>query len=107
MRHSCAGRMQHCGCDGSGGVRERAGAPMVPDITFERTLVNTLSDDVEGRLVRADGHLVAVLVRLDGEEHGNLRGRWLLEAGFGPCSRDPCQVFGTLDAATDWVCAEH
>ena len=77
------------------------------EVAFERTLVNTLSDDVEGQLVRADGHLVAVLVRLDAEHHGPARGHWHLEAGFGPCAFDSAQVFHTLEAAKDWVRGQH
>ncbi len=80
---------------------------MSQEVVFERTLVNTLSDDVEGKLVRADGHLVAVLVRMDAVEHGDLRGRWLLEAGFGPCAYEMFQVFRTLDAAEEWVRVRH
>ncbi len=76
-------------------------------ITFERTLVNTLSDDAESQLVRADNNLVAVLVRMDGEEHDDLRGYWLLEAGFGPCAHNRFQVFRTLDDAAKWVRAAH
>ena len=76
-------------------------------ITFERTFVNTLSNDAEGQLVRANDRLVAVLVRMDGEEHGDLRGHWLLEAGFGPCARDRFQVFPTFDDAANWVRAAH
>ena len=50
---------------------------------------------------------MAVLVRLDGKEHGDLRGRWLLEAGFGPCAQEPRPMFGTLEEAAEWVRGEH
>ena len=46
-----------------------------------------------GYLVMVDRQLAAVLVRLDGEEHGDdLRGKWFLEAGFGRChqTNPPC-----------------
>jgi hypothetical protein len=65
--------------------------------------VNTGSSDTEGRLVLADAHLVAVLVRLDGEEHGSVRGSWLLEAGFGPCHATPQDAFRTLTDAGRWI----
>ena len=65
--------------------------------------VATGSDDEEGILVQADGRLVAVLVRLSGEEHGDLRGAWFLEAGFGRCDAANPPVFPSLDAAQDWI----
>jgi hypothetical protein len=65
--------------------------------------VNTGSRDTEGRLVLVDAHLVAVLVRLDGEEHGLLRGSWLLEAGFGPCDATAQGAFRTLLDAEIWL----
>jgi hypothetical protein len=69
-------------------------------------LVNTGSSDTEGRLVLANAHLVAVLVRLDGEEHGSLRGSWLLEAGFGPCHATAQDAFRTLRDAGTWIQAQ-
>ena len=68
--------------------------------------VNTDSSDTEGRLVLADAHLVAVLVRLDGEEHGSCRGSWLLEAGFGPCHATVQDAFRTLRDAGNWIQAQ-
>jgi hypothetical protein len=65
--------------------------------------VATGSDDEEGVLVQADGRLVAVLVRLSGEEHGGLKGAWFLEAGFGACAAVNPPVFPSLDAAQDWI----
>lgn len=68
--------------------------------------VNTGSRDTDGRLVLADAHLVAVLVRLEGEEHGSLRGSWLLEAGFGPCQAVALNAFPTLRDAGTWIQAQ-
>jgi hypothetical protein len=65
--------------------------------------VNTGSCDTEGRLVLANAHLVAVLVRLDGKEHGSSRGSWLLEAGFGPCQATGQDAFRTLLDAGHWI----
>lgn len=45
-----------------------------PKLMLQSIRVNTASHDREGRLVLADRELIAVLVRLDGEEHGGLRG---------------------------------
>jgi hypothetical protein len=64
----------------------------------------------EGRLVFADGDLVAIFTLVPKEETlGEIHspaGGWFLEAGFGPCSElmtvDP-PVFSTLDEAVNWV----
>lgn len=59
--------------------------------------------DRDGQLVLAAGCLVAVLVRLDDEVHAGDRGRWFLEAGFGPC-RSPTQpIFSDLETAARWI----
>ena len=68
--------------------------------------INTGSSDTDGRLVLADDRLVAVFVRLTGEEHGPLRGSWALEAGFGPCQALATGGFETLRQAGEWVRAQ-
>ena len=73
------------------------------NLALRPILVNTSSRDTEGCLVLADAHLVAVLVRLNGEEHGPLRGSWLLEAGFGPCDTKMKDAFPTLWDARLWI----
>lgn len=75
------------------------------NLALQPILVNTSSRDTEGCLVLVDAHLVAVLVRLDGEEHGPLRGSWLLEAGFGPCAKIQ-DAFPTLWDARIWIRAQ-
>jgi len=65
--------------------------------------VNTGSHDDDGRLVLADGRLVAVLVRLADQAHAEQSGAWFLEAGFGPCAGAQFAVFDSLDVAQDWV----
>ena len=60
--------------------------------------------DEDGRLVWVDGKLVAVLVKLsDIYEEPELRGRWFVEAGFGPCSSGHHMVFADLEEAEAWV----
>ena len=57
--------------------------------------------DEDGLLVRADGRLVAVLVRLS-ETHDSLAGAWFLEIGFHPgLAGNP--VFEDLDTAQAWI----
>ena len=72
-------------------------------ITLQPIPVLTGSQDQEGRLVLADGQLVAVLVRLADEVHGDKRGGWFLEAGFGHCDGPQHPVFASLDEAEIWV----
>jgi hypothetical protein len=76
---------------------------MTSKLTLRPIRINTGSADTEGRLVLAAGSLVAILVRLDGPEHGLLRGHWLLEAGFGPCTTVRQDLFASLDDAKAWI----
>ena len=76
---------------------------MAPSLTFQHIEVMTGHADREGQLVLADGQLVAILVRLDDEVHGGDRGRWFLEAGFGPCQGPFQPAFSDLEGATRWL----
>ena len=76
---------------------------MVPRLTLQPTQVMTGSDDDEGCLVSADGQLVAILVRLTDDMHADQRGRWFLEAGFGPCRTAVPPLFDGLEEAQAWV----
>lgn len=75
------------------------------DIAFQTTKVRIDGHDSEGLLIFADDQLSAVIVRLDGEAHApEQKGRWHLEAGFGPCDvRIAPPVFTTPDDAAGWV----
>ena len=75
------------------------------DITFQSVQIRIDGHDSEGRLIFADDQLSAVIARLDGEHHGpENRGRWHLEAGFGPCdARNSPPTFATLEEAEAWV----
>jgi hypothetical protein len=64
--------------------------------------VATGCNDIESRLVLADGLLVAVLVQL-GEQHGNEAGSWFLEAGFGRVGDRNPPTFMNLDEAQAWI----
>ncbi|WP_204165429.1 hypothetical protein [Methylobacterium sp. 17Sr1-1] len=75
-------------------------------ITLDHVLVDTGSVDNEGYLAYLDGRLIAVLIQLDPELHGDLRvGRhWYLEAGFGPIANATRPLpFPTLDDAKAWL----
>jgi hypothetical protein len=73
-------------------------------ISFQPIPVLIDGHDTEGRLVLHDGQLVAVLARLDGDSHDQaFKGRWHLEAGFGPCQAIGTYLFDTLEHAATWV----
>src|SRR5215212_11884941 len=73
-------------------------------ISFQPIPVLIDGHDTEGSLVLHDGQLVAVLARLDGESHDpEFKGRWHLEAGFGPCQEVGTRLFETLDEAARWA----
>jgi hypothetical protein len=73
-------------------------------ITTETTLVITGSPDQEGVLVFVDERLAAVLVRLAHVSHpAQMRGKWFLEAGFGPCASSSQKLFSSLEEAEAWI----
>lgn len=71
-------------------------------IAMQRVDVDTGSADREGRLIFRCGRLVGLLVRLDGEEHGQMRGRWHLEAAFDG-RRRPSRLFSTPSQAEEYL----
>jgi hypothetical protein len=71
-------------------------------ITLQPIHVRTGNKDTEGRLALADGELVAVLVRLDDEIHGEDQGRWFLETAYGSLGRAMPPLFESLAEAEDW-----
>ncbi|HEV7255374.1 MAG TPA: hypothetical protein VGN97_20005 [Mesorhizobium sp.] len=73
-------------------------------VEFQPIRVRTGSEDKEGRLALLDGELIAILVRLDDEVHDSERGKWFVEAQFGPPRR--VEPFGTLDDAEAWLRAQ-
>jgi hypothetical protein len=69
-------------------------------IRLQPVLVETGSNDCEGRLVYCDDRLLGVLVQLSAD-HGAAAGRWFLEAGFG--IHDGNHTFADLQEASDWI----
>ena len=59
-------------------------------------------EDEEGMLLLLDDLLVAVLVRLS-SQHGDMAGRWFLEASFGRGLQVTHPVFEDLEAAKLWA----
>ncbi len=70
-----------------------------------RVGIATNSDDENAVLLLADGQLVAVLVELADEGHGEQRGNWAVEAIFGlRHDRIPPSFPSAADAAA-WISA--
>ena len=68
-----------------------------------RLRVRTDSADGEALILLADGELVATLVELKDEGHGEARGQWAVEALYGLKERLPSSSFGSVREAADWV----
>ena len=76
----------------------------MPHIALQSAKLATGSPRHDEFLVFADDTLVAVFVRLEDEAHGDVRGQWFLEAGFGPCNTSPGHLsFKSLDDVQRWV----
>lgn len=74
-----------------------------PRITAQLIKVLVDHDDRDGVLVFGDGKLAALFVRLDGEEHGEDRGKWYLEVGFNGCAEHEGPVLSSVDELLAWV----
>ena len=71
-------------------------------VVLQPIAVDTDSPDRDGRLVIANGLLVAVLVRLAEPEHDNV-GSWFFEVGFGRLQGRKAPTFQNLEEATRWL----
>ncbi|MCJ2116461.1 hypothetical protein MKK65_07685 [Methylobacterium sp. J-001] len=71
-------------------------------VVLQPIAVDTDSPDREGRLVIANGLLVAVLVRLAEPEHDDV-GSWFFEVGFGRLQGKKAPTFLSLEEATRWL----
>lgn len=65
--------------------------------------VRTGSADSNGMLMFLDDHLIAVLVELTDEIHGDARGRWALENTFGLFNLSAPETFASIEQAWDWL----
>jgi hypothetical protein len=73
------------------------------EVTWQPIRVETGTSEEDGRLVLADGKLIAVLVCLSDEHpQPELHGQWFVEAGFGPIFQKH-EVFSTLEDAVAWI----
>ena len=71
-------------------------------LVLQPIAVDTGSPDREGRLVLANGLLIAVLVRLDTLDH-EVGSGWFVEAAFGRLYGVSAPIFDTLEEATRWL----
>jgi hypothetical protein len=73
-------------------------------VAFLTSRVATGCDDEDGLLVYVEDRLSAVLVRLDDVCHGDdLRGRWFVEAAFGPFGDHVGAHFGSTEEVRRWA----
>jgi hypothetical protein len=71
-------------------------------VVMQPVRVDTDSVDEEGRLVFADGLLVAILVQLQDSDHERA-GQWFLEVGLGSLQGVAAPTFASLPEATRWI----
>lgn len=65
--------------------------------------VRTGSADENGVLMVFDNQLIAILIELSDEVHGETRGRWALEHTFGLFSISAPETFVSVEQAWDWI----
>jgi hypothetical protein len=64
--------------------------------TIQPASIGTDCEDTRGILVSVENRIIAVFTQLSAEYHGDARGFWFLEAGFGRCAAPPCEPFERL-----------
>ena len=65
--------------------------------------IRTDSADENALLLLADGQLVAILIELADESHGDLRGKWAVETTFGLQHQRVPKDFPCAADAACWV----
>lgn len=65
--------------------------------------VRTGSDDKNALLLLEGGELVAILVELADESHGDARGNWVIETTFAPYPGGRPGAFPSAAHAADWI----
>jgi len=65
--------------------------------------VRTGSADSNGVLMLLDDQLIAILVELSDEMHGEACGRWALENTFGLFNPSAPETFVSIEQAWDWL----
>ena len=75
-------------------------------ITYHHIRIGIDGDDEGGLLAMVDGRVVALFTHLTAEFHGDVRGCWHHEFGFGRHDGRP-GVFETVDDITRWILARR
>lgn len=65
--------------------------------------VRTDSADNNALMLLDDGELVAILVELADESHGEARGHWIIETTFGLTSGGRAGAFARAEDAANWI----
>jgi len=71
-------------------------------LSFKPVTLDTDAPDQEAVLVFRNGNLLAVLTRLSAI-HGDLKGKWFLEAAFGEVPVVQPPVFESTEHFEEWV----
>jgi hypothetical protein len=64
--------------------------------TIQPASIGTDCEHARGILVSVENRIIAVFTQLSAEYHGDARGFWFLEAGFGRCAAPPREPFERL-----------
>ena len=75
---------------------------MLPTSAY-KIRIRTDSADNNALLLLGDGELVAILVELADESHGDARGQWIIESTFGLSPGGRPGPFGSADEAAEWI----
>jgi hypothetical protein len=65
--------------------------------------IRTDSADNNALILLDDGELVAILVELADESHGDACGQWIIESTFGLNPGGRPGPFGSADEAANWI----
>ena len=64
--------------------------------SLQPAMIDAEAGDDHGLIVRVDDRIVAIFTKLSADCHGQLRGHWFLEAGFGRCAAHAVEPFESL-----------
>jgi len=84
------------------GSLDRGDFPGAPAVAFQPIVIGDSTDN-DGRLVFVAERLVAVLVRLTDQLHGQDVDSWFVEAAFGPLSDSATRIFVALEQVEEWI----
>lgn len=86
-----------------GGPPKAARMDCVSQTSAYRLRIRTDSADSNGLMLLDEGELVAILIELADEGHGDARGKWVIETTFGLDHAHPPLRFNCAGDAAAWV----